>query len=69
MTSQDLSASYEDMIRGMCLDFSSPIVEEEEINGDCDDAGDRVTPRKDISGLSTSIDEYFDEAALGHTKP
>ncbi|XVF32584.1 hypothetical protein REPUB_Repub17cG0094700 [Reevesia pubescens] len=62
MTSQDLSASYEEVIRGMCLDFSSPIAEEE-INGDCDDAGNRVTraPRTDIFGLSTSLDEYFDE--------
>lgn len=54
MTSQDLSASYEDVLRGMCLDFSSPIVEEEEeeeeINGD-------------ISGLSKPLDEFFDEAA------
>ncbi|XP_022728150.1 uncharacterized protein LOC111283795 [Durio zibethinus] len=30
MTSQDLSASYEEVIRGMCLDFSPPIAEEEE---------------------------------------
>ncbi|XWS46816.1 hypothetical protein CRYUN_Cryun14cG0101000 [Craigia yunnanensis] len=61
MTSQDLSASYEEVIRGMCLDFSSPIAEEEEeINGDCDDADNRLT-RRDIFGLSTSHDEYFDE--------
>ncbi|XP_021280364.1 uncharacterized protein LOC110413747 [Herrania umbratica] len=63
MTSQDLSASYEEVIRGMCLDFSSPIAEEEEINGDCDDADKRVrrTPQTDIFGLSTSLDDYFDE--------
>ncbi|XVF72410.1 hypothetical protein PTKIN_Ptkin12aG0119400 [Pterospermum kingtungense] len=64
MTSQDLSASYEEVIRGMCLDFSSPIVEEEEINGDCDDAGTRVTqtPPTNISSL-WPLDEFFDEAA------
>lgn len=63
MTSQDLSASYEEVIRGMCLDFSSPIAEEEEIDGDCDDADKRVTrtPPRDIFGLSTSPDDYFDE--------
>ncbi|GMI73824.1 hypothetical protein like AT4G02800 [Hibiscus trionum] len=31
MTSQDLSASYEQVLREMCLDFSSPIAEKEEI--------------------------------------
>ncbi|KAG4133122.1 hypothetical protein ERO13_D08G075800v2 [Gossypium hirsutum] len=65
MTSQDLSASYEEVIRGMCLDFSSPIAEEEEINGggDSDDADNRVTqtPQTDIFGISTSLDHYFDE--------
>ncbi|OMO77709.1 hypothetical protein CCACVL1_14865 [Corchorus capsularis] len=64
MTSQDLSASYEEVLRGMCLDFSSPIAEEdEEINGDCDDAENCVkqTTRTDILGLSTSLDKYFDE--------
>ncbi|XVE77779.1 hypothetical protein DITRI_Ditri13aG0090200 [Diplodiscus trichospermus] len=65
MTSQDLSASYEEVIRGMCLDFSSPIAEEEEINGDCGDADNnrlaRAPRRGDICGLSTSLDEYFDE--------
>ncbi|KAE8676773.1 hypothetical protein F3Y22_tig00111582pilonHSYRG01128 [Hibiscus syriacus] len=58
MTSQDLSASYEQVLRGMCLDFSSPIAEEE-INGD--DDGDKRVTRTDILGLSTSLDEHFDE--------
>ncbi|KAL4312585.1 hypothetical protein GQ457_01G053230 [Hibiscus cannabinus] len=64
MTSQDLSASYEQVLRGMCLDFSSPIVEEEEINGGGDADADKSftpTPGTDILGLSTSLDEYFDE--------
>ncbi|KAE8721394.1 Detected protein of unknown function [Hibiscus syriacus] len=56
MTSQDLSASYEQVLRGSCLDFSSPIAEEDEIL----DADKRVTPN-DILGLSTSLDECFDE--------
>lgn len=64
MTSQDLSASYEEVMRGMCLDFSSPIAEEEEINGggDSGDADNRVTqtPRT-IFGFSTSLYRYFDE--------
>lgn len=29
-TSQDLSASYEQVIQGLCLDFSSPVAEEQE---------------------------------------
>ncbi|XWS36294.1 hypothetical protein CRYUN_Cryun20dG0073400 [Craigia yunnanensis] len=60
MTSQDLSASYEEVISGMCLDISSPIAEEE-INGDCGDADNRLTRTRNIFGLSTSLDEYFDE--------
>ncbi|XP_039048000.1 uncharacterized protein LOC120188655 [Hibiscus syriacus] len=68
-TSQDLSASYEEVLRGTCLDFSSPIAEEEEIN-EGEEGGivgaDKYrqitrTPRADILGLSTSLDEYFDE--------
>ncbi|KAK9015595.1 hypothetical protein V6N11_006695 [Hibiscus sabdariffa] len=62
MTSQDLSASYEQVLRGMCLDFSSPIAEEEQINGGGDaDKSFTPTPRTNILGLSTSLDEYFDE--------
>ncbi|KAE8720766.1 Detected protein of unknown function [Hibiscus syriacus] len=57
MTSQDLSASYEEVLRGISLDFSSPIAEEEEINGS-DDEADKY---HQILGLSTSLDEYFDE--------
>ncbi|KAK8630710.1 hypothetical protein V6N13_079491 [Hibiscus sabdariffa] len=81
MTSQDLSASYEQVLRGMCLDFSSPIAEEEQINGGGDaDKSFTPTPRTNILGLSTSLDEYFDEeleqqaraspsAALFHFSP
>uniref|UniRef100_A0A5B7B5A5 Uncharacterized protein n=1 Tax=Davidia involucrata TaxID=16924 RepID=A0A5B7B5A5_DAVIN len=57
LTSQDLSASYEHLISGMCLDFSSPpppIPEEE---------GNEAfkTPRTDFFGLSTSLDECYGE--------
>ncbi|KAK0582155.1 hypothetical protein LWI29_022143 [Acer saccharum] len=55
ITSQDLSASYEEVIRGMCLDFSSP----ENVDGDNADFESLQTPRKDIIGLSTSLDDCF----------
>lgn len=58
MTSQDLSASYEEVLRGMCLDFSSPISEEEENE---DDNHVEQTPRTSIFGISTSLDESFQE--------
>lgn len=61
ITSQDLSESYEDVIRGMCLDFSSPPPsapeEEEDTEGD-----DEIpnTPKLPIYGLSASLDERYD---------
>lgn len=56
MTSDDLSASYEEVIRGMCLDFSSPIAEEEE-----PDEESLLTPKKSILGLSSSLSHSFQE--------
>ncbi|CAN1729145.1 hypothetical protein LINPERHAP1_LOCUS512 [Linum perenne] len=55
LTSQDLSASYEQLVRGMGLDFSSP---------DCSDDGcvdNHGAHRTSLSELSTSLDKYFDE--------
>ncbi|PSS14619.1 Centrosomal protein [Actinidia chinensis var. chinensis] len=62
ITSQDLSASYEHAIRGMCLDFSSPppaIQEEEEEEEDGN--GVIKTPRTRIFGLCTALDECYDD--------
>ncbi|KAL3517571.1 hypothetical protein ACH5RR_020160 [Cinchona calisaya] len=66
LTTQDLSASYENLIRGMCLDFSSPIsvpAEEEEDNeGDANKYGeDETTPGPNILGLSKSLEKFYDE--------
>ncbi|XP_028762189.1 uncharacterized protein LOC114745297 [Neltuma alba] len=55
-TSQDLSESYEQVIQGMCLDFSSPLPsiagdkEEEEKGDDDDDCKTKAfqTPRSDL---------------------
>ncbi|KAH6826052.1 hypothetical protein C2S53_001489 [Perilla frutescens var. hirtella] len=60
LTSQDLSASYENLMRGMCLDFSSP----QEADDDDEDGSFRrefKTPHADILGFSKSLDECFDE--------
>ncbi|KAK2976285.1 hypothetical protein RJ640_019768 [Escallonia rubra] len=57
LTSQDLSDSYEHVIRGMCLDFSSPppsIPEEE--GEDVDGIEVPKTPRTHVYGLPTSPD-------------
>lgn len=63
-TSQDLSESYEQVIQGMCLDFSSPspsiIAEEDEEKDEDDD--DREckafqTPRTDLFEFSTSLEQ------------
>lgn len=63
LTSQEISATYEQVIQGMCLDFSSTpaSIPEEANRGDGD--GDRApeTPRTKIFGLSTVLDECYDE--------
>lgn len=69
LTSQDLSLSYEEVIQGMCLDFSSPPPaiaegEEEEENeqeGDCLDKEITRTPRADLFSFSTSLDELHQD--------
>lgn len=58
ITSQDLSASYEEAIKGMCLDFSSPL--EEELS-DEDELDTRKHSGHDTSGISTSLDKSFAE--------
>ncbi|KAJ4849014.1 hypothetical protein Tsubulata_033344 [Turnera subulata] len=59
ITTQDLSASYEEFIQGICLDFSSPSVTEEENHEDDKEVAE--TPRTNILGLSTSLDKCFQE--------
>lgn len=50
ITSQDLSASYEEVIQGLCLDFSSPVPE-------IDD--EKETRALDVS---KSLNESFEKA-------
>lgn len=61
LTSQDLSASYEQVIQGMCLDFSSPPppIPEEETDKDHEDADTECpqTPRVSLFGFSDSHNE------------
>ncbi|KAK6164676.1 hypothetical protein DH2020_001540 [Rehmannia glutinosa] len=53
LTTQDLSASYENLIRGMGLNFSSPT--------ETDDGPLRTPKAAGILGFSKSLDECFDE--------
>ncbi|XP_042057803.1 uncharacterized protein LOC121802244 [Salvia splendens] len=55
LTSQDLSSSYESLLRGMQLDFSSPR------EGGEEEDGSFRTPYADLLGFSKSLDECFDE--------
>ncbi|KAG2697109.1 hypothetical protein I3760_07G090700 [Carya illinoinensis] len=59
ITSQDLSASYEQFIQGMCLDFSSPPPPIPE----ADDANCEVfqTPQAHPFSFCTSLDERYHE--------
>lgn len=61
ITTQDLSASYEQVLRGMCLDFSSPTPSTMEETDDGDDCEVVETPRNNIFGFSTSVDECCHE--------
>lgn len=56
LTSHDLSASYENLIKGMGLDFSSPLEDDA-----CEDERPLRTQYADIIGFSKSLDECFDE--------
>ncbi|KAF6152161.1 hypothetical protein GIB67_005807 [Kingdonia uniflora] len=60
LTSEDLSASYEHIIHGMCLDFSSPPSQtrEEDNKGDGTSEAPQ-TPRRDIFGFSSSFDGCY----------
>ncbi|XP_057800855.1 uncharacterized protein LOC131016229 [Salvia miltiorrhiza] len=60
LTSQDLSSSYESLLRGMQLDFSSPQEGDEDEDGGSFNREFR-TPHADILGFSKSLDECFDE--------
>lgn len=59
-TSQDLSASYDNLIRGMCLDFSSPktpsLLEEEEEEDQSNRNGGETEPLS-----PKSLDKCFKE--------
>ncbi|KAJ8552957.1 hypothetical protein K7X08_020350 [Anisodus acutangulus] len=55
LASEDLSASYEGLLRGMGLEISCSPEEHTEANGG---SGAR---EKDISGISKSLDEIYDE--------
>ena len=67
LTSQDLSASYEEVIQELCLDFSSPLPTnaEEETDEDVDYAAENKelqTHKTDLSHISTSLlDRYQEE--------
>lgn len=52
LTSNDLSASYEQVIQGMCLDFSSPIQETNEF--DDSDTEAPCTPTSNHLRISSS---------------
>ncbi|OWM77874.1 hypothetical protein CDL15_Pgr018443 [Punica granatum] len=58
LNSQDLSASYEEFIHGMCLDFSSPT---SPIAEDDEERALRGSSPKDIFGISASLDELFEQ--------
>ncbi|CAN1315925.1 Disease resistance protein Pik-1 [Linum perenne] len=66
LSSQDLSESYEQLVQGIGLNFSSPdCIQDKQINNADDDheAGGSPAPHpsSSIAELSTSLDKYFEE--------
>ncbi|XP_012092248.1 uncharacterized protein LOC105649997 isoform X2 [Jatropha curcas] len=62
LTSLDLSASYEQLVQGMCLDFSSPSSStKEEPENAADNNEVPKTPGATFFSFSTSLDECFQE--------
>lgn len=57
LTSQDLSASYENFCRGMCLDFSSPADTDAER---CQNTPPK-TPDAEFLGYSKSLNECYND--------
>ncbi|KAJ8899314.1 hypothetical protein K2173_018288 [Erythroxylum novogranatense] len=55
VTTQDLSASYEQFISGICLDFSSPAEEAQ----NAENEGLAEAPRTNLFDFSTSLDEFL----------
>ncbi|XP_061971327.1 uncharacterized protein LOC133693957 [Populus nigra] len=62
ITTQDLSASYERVIRGTCLDFSSPTSSLMEA-ADNEDDSEVAKTTSNIFGFATSLDESCHEEA------
>ncbi|XP_010255954.1 PREDICTED: uncharacterized protein LOC104596476 [Nelumbo nucifera] len=62
LTSQDLSESYEQVIQGICLDFSSPpppIAEEANEGDDGDNIESPGTPQSDTFGICSSLEKKY----------
>lgn len=59
LTSQDLSSSYEQLIHGMCLDFSSPSSSIKEEAENAENKEVPQTPRANIFAFDASLDECF----------
>ncbi|KAJ8748424.1 hypothetical protein K2173_003061 [Erythroxylum novogranatense] len=60
LTTQDLSASYEQIVQGICLDFSSPSPTAEQAHN-ADNKGEAETPQTNLFGFSTYLDELFEK--------
>ncbi|KAI3932403.1 hypothetical protein MKX01_009633 [Papaver californicum] len=58
-SSEDIDQTYEQVVRGMCLDFSSPSSDNDESNSSEIEAPS--TPRSDIVGFSTCLDQCFED--------
>ncbi|KAI3851012.1 hypothetical protein MKX03_014437 [Papaver bracteatum] len=58
-SSEDIDQTYEQVVRGMCLDFSSPSSDNDDSNSSEIEAPS--TPRSDIVGFSTCLDQCYQE--------
>ncbi|KAI3950671.1 hypothetical protein MKW92_053711 [Papaver armeniacum] len=58
-SSEDMDQTYEQVVRGMCLDFSSPSSDNDDSNSSEIDAPS--IPRSDIVGFATCLDQCYEE--------
>ncbi|RZC88032.1 hypothetical protein C5167_004209 [Papaver somniferum] len=58
-SSEDIDQTYEQVVGGMCLDFSSPSSDSDDSNSSEIDAPS--TPRSDIVGFSACLDQCYEE--------
>ncbi|KAI3958280.1 hypothetical protein MKW92_021103 [Papaver armeniacum] len=60
-SADDIDQTYEQVVRGMCLDFDSPSPSDDDEDSNCSEIEAPLTPRGDIVGFSNCLDQCYEE--------